>query len=77
MLAEEEQIDGKVKNKRKTYQTIIYVIYLIMIGLNIFMFGARICSLMSRVSFRENISTYPTDCSSWTGKKGCTRISIY
>ncbi len=41
------------------------------------MVGARICSLLAKLKFRKNITTYPTECSSWAEGKGCTRVSIY
>ena len=43
----------------------------------VFIFLGRFISVCSRSSFRANLTSYPTQCSSWAEESGCTRLSIY
>lgn len=73
--AEERRIEP-----RKGYQTVCLVIYVVCLLLIIVMIGARLCTLGSRISYRNELVedlSYPSECPGWASEKGCTRISIY
>lgn len=54
-----------LKEKRKTYQTVVLVVYVGLVLLELVMFGARFLSLVCKLHFRNTIDAYPSECSRW------------
>lgn len=66
-----------MKKKKSIGTIIMYAAYLLIVTLLLVMAIARFSSLCAKESFRKNLTTFPTSCSSWALKNGCTYVSIY
>jgi hypothetical protein len=67
-----------MKGKKKSVGTIIlYVAYGFITILLFVMAVSRFSSLCAKESFRKNLVNFPTSCSSWALKNGCTYVSLY
>jgi hypothetical protein len=60
-----------------TCTIILFLIYFISIILVTICAFARFSSLLSRYSYRENLTTFPEACGSWSVENGCTRVSLF
>lgn len=71
---EEEDVP---KPERKTYQRVFLFLYYIWVVIVVLIFFCRFATELAKLHWRHNIDTYPTECSDWAVKGGCTRVSIY
>jgi hypothetical protein len=75
-MLQDQQLDS-FKKKKSAGTIILYIAYAFIIILLFVMAISRFSSLCSRESFRKNLTTFPSTCSSWAVGNGCTYISLY
>ena len=70
---------GEIRPKKRmsTCTIVLFVVYFGSIVLVTVCAFARFSSLLSRYDFRKNLTTFPTECSSWAVENGCTRVSLF
>ena len=75
-MLQSEQLDS-FKKKKSAGTIILYIAYAFIVILLFVMAILRFSSLCAKESFRKNLGTFPSACSSWAATSGCTYVSLY